>query len=168
MEEKYFEEIYNEYFARIYFFLHKLCHDDDLCEEMTQETFYQALISFHRFDGSCELFTWLAAIAKNTYFRYLRKNRVKFIDIDILVNERDDDERTSPERIVSKQITIQNVREALKGLPQKYYDVVVLRIYGEIPYSQIAVILKISETSAKVIFHRAKILLKERLLNEQP
>ena len=67
-----FESIYNEYFKRIYAFLSKMCPDPFLCEEMTQETFYQAFISFHRYDGSCEIFTWLAAVAKNTYFKYLR------------------------------------------------------------------------------------------------
>ena len=66
-----FEAIYQEYYQRVFAFLFKMCQDRDLSEELTQESFYQALKSFHRYDGSCSLFTWLAAIAKNTYFKHL-------------------------------------------------------------------------------------------------
>ena len=71
-----FEDIYKIYFRRIYAFLYKLTSDSDISEEMAQETFYQAFLSFHRYDGSCEIFTWLAAIAKNVFFKYLRKKKL--------------------------------------------------------------------------------------------
>lgn len=158
-----FENIYNEYFPRIYFFLRKLCSDELLCEEMTQETFFRAFTAFYRFDGSCELFTWLAAIAKNTWFSYLRKNRIKTVDIELAVSA--SDESDTPERIISKRLEASRVRRAVEALPPKYRDVVVLRIYGELPFSQIAAMLKISENSAKVIFHRAKQTLRKTLID---
>ena len=74
-----FEDVYREYFKRIYAFLYKLTSSHTLAEEMAQETFYQAFVSFHRYDGSCEMFTWLAAISKNVFFKYLRKNKSKHI-----------------------------------------------------------------------------------------
>ena len=63
-----FEALYEAYFPRIYAFLLKLTEDRDLAEELTQETFYQAFVSFHRFRGESDVFTWLASIGKHTYY----------------------------------------------------------------------------------------------------
>ena len=159
-----FENIYNEYFKRVYAFLSKMCPDPFLCEEMTQETFYQAFISFHRYDGSCEIFTWHEKKKKNTYFKYLRKNRIHTVDID-LIQEGDGGE-ADPAAVYQKKMTGEAVKRAVSALPPKYRDVVVLRIYGELPFSDIGKSLGISENSAKVIFFRAKQQLREELKDE--
>ena len=78
-----FERIYNEYSSGICGFLYKLCGSASLAEELTQETFYQAWKSLHRYNGSCELFTWLAAIAKNTYFKNLRKHKRELLRCEL-------------------------------------------------------------------------------------
>ena len=52
------------------------------------------------------------------------------------------------------------------GIPQKYSEVLILRIYGELPYEEIARKLGISVSSAKVIYFRAKNYVKEVLLND--
>ena len=54
----------------------------------------------------------------------------------------------------------------VENIPKKYRDVVLLRIYAELPFSQIAQSLKISESSAKVIYFRAKKMLMEVLKDE--
>ncbi|MBQ7699237.1 MAG: sigma-70 family RNA polymerase sigma factor [Clostridia bacterium] len=163
-KENGFETIYNEYFRRVYAFLSKMCPDPFLCEEMTQETFYQAFKSFHRYDGSCEMFTWLAAVAKNTYFKYLRKNRIHTVDIDLVPDG--DGGEFDPARVIQKQMTGEAVKKAVSSLPTKYKDVVVLRIYAELSFADIGKSLDISENSAKVIFFRAKKMLKEALKDE--
>ena len=58
------------------------------------------------------------------------------------------------------------MRQIVNNIPKKYRDVVLLRIYAELPFSQIALILKISESSAKVIYFRAKKMLMEVLKHE--
>lgn len=160
-----FEGIYREYFRRVYAFLRRLCSDASLCEEMTQETFVQAYMSFHRYDGSCEIFTWLAAIAKNTYFKYLRKKKVDTVDIELYVSCEDPDESTRPEETLMRKLERQRVVEAIGRLNKNQKDVVVLRIFAELKFSEIASVLGISENSAKVIFHRAKDKLREELIN---
>ena len=58
------------------------------------------------------------------------------------------------------------VRRIINGIPEKYRDVVMLRIYGEMSFNQVAQALNISENSAKVIFFRAKKMLMEEIKNE--
>ena len=59
------EEIYKEYAKTVYRFLLSRTHDADLAEELTQETFYQAIRTSGRYDGSSKVSTWLLGIAKN-------------------------------------------------------------------------------------------------------
>lgn len=124
MGEAEFEAIYTKHFDGIYRFLSKLCPNPDLCEEMTQETFYQAYISLHRYNGKCEMFTWLAAIAKNTYFKYLRKIK---LPISTLSWPLCPTRNTRPSICWKSGLRRQHVREAVRKLPPKYRDVVILQ-----------------------------------------
>lgn len=63
-------EIYKSYVKR---FLICLTSNVDLAEELTQETFYQAIKSIHRYNGECKISVWLCQIAKYTYYNYLKK-----------------------------------------------------------------------------------------------
>ena len=161
-----FEDVYKIYFRRIYAFLYKLTSDADVSEEMTQETFYQAFLSFHRYNGSCEMFTWLAAIAKNVFFKYLRKKKLTSLNIELLVEPQAGAE-SDPEEILVRKHVAEYVNDCVSRLPQKYRDVVFLRIYAELPFAQIADILSITENSAKVVYYRAKNLLRKDLFKDE-
>lgn len=162
-----FESIYEEYFPRIYAFLYRMCRSEDLAEELTQETFFQAFKSFPKYRGESELFTWLASIAKFTFFAHLRKNKnsEETVDIELLADTLLDSEN-DPEETLQRSETVNAIRRAISRIPEKYRDVVVLRLYAELPFSQVAELFHISENSAKVIFHRAKKLLSEELKDE--
>ncbi len=161
-----FEDVYKIYFRRIYAFLYKLTSDSDISEEMAQETFYQAFMSFHRYDGSCEMFTWLAAIAKNVFFKYLRKKKLQTLNIELVI-ESHADEDSNPEAVLEKKFVASYVNDCVQKLPDKYRDVVFLRIYAELPFSQIAEILSITENSAKVVYYRAKNALRKDLFKDE-
>ncbi len=59
------EEIYQSYAKTVYRYLMSLTRSEDLAEELTQETFVQAIRCIGKYDESCKLSTWLCAIAKN-------------------------------------------------------------------------------------------------------
>ena len=161
-----FEDVYKEYFKRVYAFLFKLTSDHDVAEEMAQETFYRAFVSFHKYDGSCEIFTWLAAIAKNVFFKYLSKKKLQTLNVDLSVESHAADPSSDPEAVLQQKFVASYVNDCVKKLPKKYRDVVFLRIYAELPFSQIADILSITENSAKVVYYRAKNALRKDLFKE--
>ena len=164
---KIFESLYREYYQKVYGFLYRLCADADLAEDLTQETFLQAYRSFHKFRGDCEVFTWLAAIGKYVYFKYLKKKKLQLDAANLeLVAKSYMEGDVNPEEHIHKKDVEEAVRKVVENIPQKYRDVVLLRIYAELPFSQIAQILKISESSAKVIYFRAKKMLMEVLKHE--
>ena len=160
-----FEQIYLEYYKRVYAFLYKMCRDKEICEDLTQETFLVAFKVFHKYNGTCTVFTFLAAIAKNVYLKHLYKNRVSLVDLELVEGQISETE--TPENEFIRQSASQNVRDKISLLPKKYMDVVLLRTYAELSFSDIAKITKISESSAKVIFFRAKKMLKEAIEHEQ-
>ena len=164
---KMFETLYREYYQKVYAFLYRLCADPDLAEDLTQETFLQAYKSFHKFRGDCEVFTWLAAIGKHTYFKYLKKKKLHLDAANLeLVAQSYLQNEDSPEEHIHRKDVEKAVRKVVENIPKKYRDVVLLRIYAELPFSQIAQSLKISESSAKVIYFRAKKMLMEVLMDE--
>jgi RNA polymerase sigma-70 factor (ECF subfamily) len=72
----------------------------------------------------------------------------------------------SPEEAVIKETVTNALRRIIGSIPQKYRDVVILRVYGELPFSQVAKVLGITESSAKVLYFRDKKMLMEELHNE--
>ncbi|MBE6938103.1 MAG: RNA polymerase sigma factor [Ruminococcaceae bacterium] len=159
-----FEQIYNENSTAVYSFLYKLCSDPAVAEELTQETFFRALKGFHKFRGESSVLTWLIAIAKRTYYAHLksRKKGLECIDITEVVETYCEAEETMEDGVMRRMVT-EKVRELLWELPDKYRDVVMLRVYAELSFAQIGSTMGITENSAKVIYFRAKNMLKERL-----
>lgn len=165
--ESEFEKIYVDHYRRVYGFLYKLCQNQETAEDLTQETFYQAYMSLSRYNGQCEMFTWLAAIAKNMFFKYLRKTKADSMQIDLYVTDLAAPLCEEPGYRLMREVDISAVRDVLADMPKKYSEVLVLRIYGELPYEEIAKKLGISVNSAKVIYFRAKNHIKEVLLDEK-
>lgn len=69
------DQIYKEYFETVYKYLLYLSHDENLSEELTQETFYKAIKKIGKFRNECKLSTWLISIAKNLYFDEMKKKK---------------------------------------------------------------------------------------------
>ena len=70
------DEAYREYAQMVYKFLLSLCYEEEMAEELTQETFYQAVRTSKKYDGSCKVSTWLCQIAKHLWYREMeRRNK---------------------------------------------------------------------------------------------
>ena len=80
------EQIYKEYFGTVYKYLYCLTHNEDIAEELTQETFYRAIKSIHNFKNDCQISVWLCQIAKNLWYDELKKkDKIKSITQDEIV-----------------------------------------------------------------------------------
>ena len=163
-----FEEIYNAYYRRVFAFLYKLCQDRELTEDLTQETFYQAFASFSKFRGDSDIFTWLAAIAKRCYYRYLKKNKlsIEALSLDRVLEFYGGQEKAATDDALQKKESVLAIKSVLKELPQIQQDVIMLRVYAELSFRQVGQALNISENSAKVIYFRAKNKLAKEIYNE--
>ena len=95
------EEIYQEYAKTVYRFLLSRTRNADLSEELTQETFFQAIRTVNRYDETCKVSTWLLGIAKNVLLNYRRKHPATedIADQEIPVESAEDAVIRSSERV---------------------------------------------------------------------
>jgi RNA polymerase sigma-70 factor (ECF subfamily) len=151
------DEIYRNYSEEVFKYLMCLCNNVALSEELTQETFYQAVKSIDRYNGQCKMSVWLCQIAKHSYYKYLEHNkkqeRAMFRDNII---------HTSPEaEIIDSEDRIALYRK-IHLLEEPYKEVLLLRILGGLSFKEIGEIQRKNENWARVTFYRAKIKLRER------
>ena len=145
-------QIYQQHARTVYKFLLAQCGNSDLAEELTQETFYQAIRSIHRFDGSCKLSVWLCQIAKHLWFQHLRKTKRE------LPLEQDwmDSPAPSAEDGLLEQEDRLALLKQIHALPELQREVVYLRAFGNLSFREIGDVLGKTETWARVTFYRGK------------
>jgi RNA polymerase sigma-70 factor (ECF subfamily) len=135
-----------------------------LAEELTQETFYRAFISLHRFQGRCQIKTWLCQIAKNVYYEYLRKKKKEDVALKNVFEENPGKcLPTIPESKIENAELIRNAMVIINSFKDRTRDVMLYRLYTDLSFAQISCLMGISESSAKVVFFRGKALLQTKL-----
>ena len=111
-----------------------------------------------------KIFTWLCAIAKNTYFDYIGKKDFKNISLDSEIPVSDN--LPSPEdKIIKKDENLLLYRQLMK-LDEAAKDIVYLRIFAGLSFKEIGNVLGKSENWARVTFYRCKSKLKGLMENE--
>ena len=147
------DSIYKEYASFIYKYLYSLCHDEHLAEELTQETFYQAVKSAKKYDNSCKVSTWLCQIAKHLWYQELDRRKRK--GTSELVEDVISKEDSLEEQAVQKE-DIMNIFRQVHVLDEVSKEVFFLRIMGELSFREIGSIFEKNENWARVTFYRAK------------
>lgn len=69
------EAVYRRHAQTVYKFLLSQCHSAQMAEELTQETFYQAVRSIDRFDGGCKVSVCCVKSQSILWYQQLRKAR---------------------------------------------------------------------------------------------
>ena len=158
-----FEEIYRAHQADVYRFLMRLTGGNAaLSEELTQETFYRAFLSFQKFRGECQMRTWLCQIAKNLYAHQI-KNEMRQRKYTEQEQQQPD---TGMQSAVEQREQLERLREAVSRLEEPARSVAEYRLYSEMSYAEIAKLLHIRENTAMVIFSRAKAKIRKTLKEE--
>ncbi|MCL2084553.1 MAG: RNA polymerase sigma factor [Oscillospiraceae bacterium] len=162
MADNTFDEIYAKHFLYVRGFLLRLCKGNEhTADDLTQEAFFQAYISIHRFEGNCRVETWLCSIAQNVFYSFLR-NEKKQKHVEEMQQRSGD----TVYAVQEEQYLEHDAAVAMKRLPQQTAKVLSCRLFHDMPYAEISGLLGISESSAKVIFHRGRIKLMEILKKE--
>lgn len=156
-----FDEIYQQHRSDVYRFLLNLSgYKQLLSEELTQETFFQAYRSIHKFNGQCHVRTWLFSIAKNVFFTYLRKEKNRITTDEVPLSA--DEPFNVCDSLIQKEL-LEAAVTVIGNMQKNMADVMLYRIMGDIPYAQIAQELGITESSAKVLYYRGKAILQKQL-----
>lgn len=157
------KSLYEEYKHDVFTYLVSLTHDSLLAEDLVSDTFLGAIRSLPRFRGDSDIRTWLFSIARYKWYEHLRRAKPT-ISLDDLA-ERYLCRESDLEDLSIQRETAQKVLQVLDSEQPRTKDIVLMRIEG---YSFFEIARKhgISESSARVIDHRAKKRIRDVLAKE--
>ena len=155
-------DLYRHFELPVYRYLLRLCGSGALAQELTQETFLQALTSWQHFRGMSSVSTWLYKIARNVYLHQIR-DEVRSTQLkNKIANEQITGRLSgSPEAMLEHQWLRETVNSVLQILPEQYRTVILLKEVENLSHREIADILGKTAASTKVMLFRAKQKFKE-------
>ncbi len=162
-------ELVRMYERRVYGLILGIVGNEEDARDLVQETMVKMLTNLYRYDATFPFDRWLMRIATNTTLDFLKRKRFEkkvFLPEDNLPREVADDASPSLDTIVAERITWQIVDRCMRDLPERYRAVLVLRYREGFSYSEIANSLSIPMGTVKVLLHRARELLKSRVIKE--
>ena len=151
-----FDVLVERYQKPLYAFAYRFVHDPDRAADIVQTTFLQAYTHLGQFAGHSSFKTWLHQIALNEIRRAHRRSRgEQLVPLDDVAEPA----TTADEGIGS---TWKHTLERLIArLPLRQRTVVVLRVFSDLAFKEIARMEGMSENSAKVNYHHAINKLRE-------
>jgi len=160
VDREQFTEVYDQYASRIYQFIYYKTYHKETAEDLTSHTFLRALEKLHQYKpekGSIS--AWIYQIARNLVADHYRAKK-KTIDIDDVWDLAG---TQNVEFDVQNKEQLEELREVLKKLPAEHRDILILRVWQELPYREISQIIGKSEGACKMMFSRIIAKLRKEL-----
>lgn len=154
------EEIYKMYSRRVFLFLMCKTNDEQLAEELTQETFFQAVQCIDRFEGNSSVLTWLCGIAKNVWLNYLKEHQ-EMLSIDNDVVE------IADKKEVNVQWEQKEILQLIHNMSEPMREVMYLRLISNLSFAEIGEIIGKTENWTRVTFFRGKQKIVKEILKDE-
>ncbi len=150
------QELVTLYQSSLFAAAFNVCKNVQDAEDVVQDTFIQYYISNKEFDSEQHIRAWLIRVAinkaKNASRTFWRQNKLSLEDyMESLTFETPEDE---------------HLFETVMSLPEKYRIVIHLFYYEDYVVSEIAGILKLSQSNVKVRLSRGREMLRKILKEE--
>jgi RNA polymerase sigma-70 factor (ECF subfamily) len=148
-----FGELYEKYFDRIFTYIFRQTDDEELADDLCSQTFVNALNNLGKYEFRGFPFSaWLYKIAGNEVNKHYRKNKGKKIFSIEELKVRELVEQTTDgwdEELINRLIQYMN------ELPTDMIQVLELRFFEDKDFKEIAFILDMTESGAKMRTYRA-------------
>ena len=150
-------------------FLYRMVQNQAVAEELAQEVFLRVYRSRSSYEPTAKFTTWLFRIATHLALNSLRDGKNERLQERLDKDSTDmparqvSDNRPSVEQKMVYQVRLEEVRQAVAALPGKQRAAVLMHKYEEMEYSQIARVLRCSESAVKSLLFRAYETLRARL-----
>ena len=156
---------------KLYRVIRSYIKDEPEIEDIMQESYIKAFTKLHQFKLESSFSTWLVRIAINeTLPRLKEKGKMYSLNKepdDLKINrilEIPDNKELNPQDKMIRNEAKELLENAIDHLDTKYKTVYMLREVEEMSLKEIAIALDLTEVNVKVRLHRAKEMLREKLL----
>lgn len=128
-------------------------------EDIILESMMRAITNQHLYNGSSKFQTFIIGIAHNIILEKRRKKAKETKDV-ISIEDTMSIESINPINIIIKKEQLEAVQEALNMLSDEQKTILVLRIFNDMPFKQVALLSGKSEAAVDSLFRRAIIAFK--------
>jgi len=152
------DRLIEQYQHRLLRYLIYLTSNQELAEDMFQETWIRVLERGHQYDPKYEFSTWLFSIAHHLTLDYLRKK--KPASLDGLLDEEEGvsldppDLRPSALELVAQHEQAERISSALVGIAAEYRETIVLRFQEGLALDEIASVTRVPLGTVKSRLYR--------------
>ncbi|HWQ32208.1 MAG TPA: RNA polymerase sigma factor [Blastocatellia bacterium] len=162
-----FGQLYERWQSAVYRFTLRMSGSEAVAEDVTQETFLTLMRDGRQYQGRGTFAAYLFTIAHHSVLRHLRRER-RFVAIE----EDENEEQPTAERMIAaddpladltRDETLEAVRQAILALPVHYREVVLLCHLHELSYAEAAEVIGCEIGTVRSRLHRARALLTARL-----
>jgi RNA polymerase sigma-70 factor (ECF subfamily) len=156
-----FDRLWQEHRPRIWRLVARLAGSIDLADDLTQEVSLRAFQAFGDFRGEAGAFTWLYRIAVNVVNRHHERRR-ELLPLDAPeVAQLPADAACGPETLALQSDRRAAVWAAIGRLPEELRTTLVLQVYEELKYREVAAILNVPVGTVKSRMNHAMRRLRE-------
>lgn len=146
--------LFERYKRPLYGFFYGMNRQQELSEDLVQNTFFRILKYRHLFRGEGDFRTWMFHIARNVSHDHYRKDKIKAKDSIEDWQERLGHSDTSASQMQHAE-EHQMLAMAMDRLPEDKREIILLSKYQEKKYKEIGEILGCTEGAVKVKVFRA-------------
>lgn len=158
------DEILSAEYDALYYYVLSLCRNEATAQDVTQETFLSAIKASDKFKGESSLYTWLCSIAKRQLINRYKKEKRELPAEDF--SDISPESEKSPEELISDKDTAMYIHRILHSMNEPYKEVFSLRVFGQLSFADISKLFIKTESWARVTYHRAAKMIKEKLREE--
>ena len=152
-------QLYKQYCDGMYCVAARFLNNSDDAEDVLQEAFIKAFQRIHQFKGEVTFGAWLKRIVINSCIDFLKSKKMEFVELKDYQMKVVEDEDWS----VSETVSLNEVKQTMEQLPEKYKYVVQLYLVEGYDHAEISQILNLTQTACRTRLMRGKAHLKELL-----
>ncbi len=159
-----FEILVRKHQSSVLNLIYRYIGDKTQARDLAQEVFLRVWRAADRYEPKAKFTTWIYSITVNVCLNELKSVKgAKFVQSEIVGEERKSD---SPENFLLAQERSRQISEALQSLPENQRMALILKRYDNLPYTEIAKIMKCSVSAVESLLVRAKRNLQEKIISK--
>ena len=169
--EKY-EVLVKRYQGRVVNYLYRFLRSLDDAHDMAQEVFVRVYGALDRYNPQYKFSTWLFRVAQNAAIDSVRKRRIYTVSMERRENKEGEtssfdfpSQGPSPYGDMHNRECGDAIGRAIADLPEEYRELIHLRHFGELSYSEIAELKEMPLGTVKNKLFRGRQMLKTKLVD---
>ncbi|WP_298533558.1 RNA polymerase sigma factor [uncultured Algibacter sp.] len=148
-------QLYNQYCDGMYIVAKRFLIDAADAEDVVQEAFLKAFTKLHQYKAEVTFGAWLKRIVINKSIDFLKTKKQQLVELEE-VHLKVVDTPIDNKWLVDDAITLDDVKQAINNLPDKYQFVLMLYLIEGYDHQEISEILDISEVASRTQLSRGK------------